>query len=243
MLGAGGFASVELARKKSPGPNEEKCVAMKIVGRKDGVTGSELGCAHREMDILKEINHPNIMKNYWEPERNSKSAAVMALSYAHGPPVESLLLHGGALSSTFGCIVIAQVIDAVSYLHSHAVVYRDLKPDNTVVTGASSKQDEVWDNEIPENGSSSFEDLRKKWHVTLDDFGFARALTPQDIVSPSSQIRKENQEASYSPEDLDRLEQSSWGLKKTNYRKNLDTSTPSLEKFVSRKFVRSMSAV
>jgi serine/threonine protein kinase len=244
-LGVGGFASVELARKKSPGPNEEKFVAMKIVGSKDGVTRSELGYARRETDILKEISHPNIMKvvSYWEPEQNSKSAAVMALGYARGPTLESLLQHGGALSSTFGRIVIAQVIDAVSCLHSHAVVHRYLKPDNIVVTGASSKQDEVWDNEIPENGSSSFEDLRKKWHVTLIDFGFARALTPEDVANPSDQIRKENQEASYSPEDLDRQEQSSWGFMKTNYHKNLDSSTHSLDKSISRKFVRKMSAV
>jgi serine/threonine protein kinase len=120
---------------------------------------------------------------------------------------------------------------------------RDLKPDNIVVTGACSKQDEVWDNEIPENSSSSFEDLRKKWHVTLIDFGFARALTPEDVAGPSNEIRKENQEAPYSPEDLDRQEQSSWGFKKINYRKNLDTSIHSLGKSISRKFLRKMSAV
>jgi hypothetical protein len=34
ILGTGGFASAMLARKKSPGPNEEKLVAIKIVGTK-----------------------------------------------------------------------------------------------------------------------------------------------------------------------------------------------------------------
>jgi serine/threonine protein kinase len=60
-LGRGGFASVMLARKKAAATNgQEKdgLVAMKVVGGKYP-TRQEVGYAHREIDILRELRHPN----------------------------------------------------------------------------------------------------------------------------------------------------------------------------------------
>jgi serine/threonine protein kinase len=60
ILGKGGFASVFLAKRKSTTEeSKEKFVAMKLVRAK---TKTETHYAHREIGILKEINHPNIMK-------------------------------------------------------------------------------------------------------------------------------------------------------------------------------------
>jgi hypothetical protein len=85
--------------------------------------------------------------------------------------------------------------------------------DNIIVTGALSKDDEIWDNVTPttnpaevgddlslkhfDKGDVNWEELCKKWKVTLVDFGFARALQPGDVKKPSLEIRRENLDASF----------------------------------------------
>jgi serine/threonine protein kinase len=219
VLGRGGFASVVLARDKG----DSKLVAMKVVGKtKDKTRQQQLTYAHREIDILKELSHPNIMKvlNFWEvPDNQEEQAApatlssticVMALQYYRGPTVESLLQYGGALSNKFGRVVIAQAMDAVAYLHYRAVVHRDIKPDNLIVSGALSKDDEIWDNPAEEGsglrdagGEPDWGELLSRWKVTLVDFGFARPLTPSDVKKPTLELRRENLRASFHAQSID----------------------------------------
>ena len=185
-LGKGGYASVMLARRKkqvndaSKDSNDEY-VAMKIVGSRK-VTRMETGYAHREIEILREVHHPNIVRliKYWEPPPKSHiCAAVMAMSYVQGPTLYTLIQNGGRLSLAFARVVAAQLVDAVMFLHYRAVVHRDIKPDNLMITGAAIHQDEIWDDDKNEN-DPQWKILLEKWHVTLIDFGFARALTPED---------------------------------------------------------------
>jgi serine/threonine protein kinase len=169
VLGSGGFASVVLARKKNSDKISAediparaisvatpKRVAVKVVGCNDG-TGNYVAAvlyARREIELLQQIRHCGIVKLFhsWERENNnekensedrsrgfSPTAGVLVLEYLKGPTVESLLKHGGALSNTFGRVIIAQVMDAIAYLHYRAVLHRDIKPDNIIGTYITSR--------------------------------------------------------------------------------------------------------
>lgn len=61
----------------------------------------------------------------------------------------------------------------------------------------------VWDQSLRDFDAADREPdwgaLLKKWKVTLIDFGFARALTPNDVHQPSLEMRRENLSASFHP--------------------------------------------
>lgn len=267
ILGTGGFASVVLACHKTAAatatamPNNttgtgtgihKNKVAIKVVGSNQEDSNSLHSAvlyAQREIEILKHVHHPNIIRlfHHWIQDENqscsekkknrtqkqSRTAAVLVLEYVRGPTVESLLKHGGALSTNFGRIVIAQTIDAIAYIHCHAVLHRDIKPDNIIVTstGALSSDAFVWDNENDTEDESSiiggvggqhpghghgpapnWEALRSKYKVTLIDFGFARALTPNDVSKPSIETKRNDSElASYHRISNDRAYKDSKG--------------------------------
>lgn len=232
ILGKGGFASVVLAREKvkreaaaAAVPSIKKKVAIKAVGCTTNNEENNLSTkeerqqailyARREIEILQHLHHPNVVQLYhhWITENNDRdnehqlTAAILVLEYAKGPTVESLLRYGGALSSDFGRLVIAQTMDAVAYLHYRAVLHRDIKPDNIIVTGAVSSDSFIWDNDYEgkednsldtnnqlENGTTvkNWNKLLLKYKVTLIDFGFARALTPSDMTQSATR-RKPDQ--------------------------------------------------
>jgi serine/threonine protein kinase len=79
----------------------------------------------------------------------------------------------------------------VPFLHSRAIIHRDIEPDNIIVMGTLSSEDHIWEridddvetkskhnnNNNNNNATADYdwETQERKWHVTLIDFGFARA--------------------------------------------------------------------
>lgn len=202
-LGKGGFGSVWLAKAKTKTKAQDEKVAIKVVGHpythnkktSYAIQRIEEGTFHREIAVLTEMNHPHIVRflKFFQvsPNENESSPTTtgaktnqhcapycMVLSYHKGPTLQMLIEHGGALGLPLSKVVSRQLIDAVSYLHDHSVIHRDIKPDNIIVGGASLQMDECWSNTL-----ETADEIEKmsKWSITLIDFGFARKLPlPRD---------------------------------------------------------------
>eukprot|EP00592_Proboscia_alata_P008369 CAMPEP_0194358200 /NCGR_PEP_ID=MMETSP0174-20130528/5490_1 /TAXON_ID=216777 /ORGANISM="Proboscia alata, Strain PI-D3" /LENGTH=465 /DNA_ID=CAMNT_0039128451 /DNA_START=66 /DNA_END=1463 /DNA_ORIENTATION=+ len=191
-LGVGAFGAVwlavpkELANEHVNNPeNTRDCVALKTIAignRADPALANAY--FDREIDILRELDHPNIVKlvkTFAWPKKSSKTThypdyGSMALEVAMGPTVESLVTHGGCLGTPLCQLIGRQLISAIAYMHGRAVIHRDIKPDNLIITGASLDDDDCWEND-PADG------FALRWNLVIVDFGFCRALGPDEIGS------------------------------------------------------------
>mmetsp|Transcript_8779 Transcript_8779/g.11442 ORF Transcript_8779/g.11442 Transcript_8779/m.11442 type:complete len:268 (+) Transcript_8779:1-804(+) len=104
----------------------------------------------------------------------------------------------------------------------------------------------VWEDNI--SGDPGWETLRAKWHITLVDFGFARALSKDDIEGDVGLFNavKGNVVQSHNPveiaEALD-MSQTLNGSGHSKRRGSTSKSTRSLDRSFSRKIVRDLSSL
>ncbi|KAL7533153.1 hypothetical protein ACHAWF_004361 [Thalassiosira exigua] len=196
VIGKGGFASVWMAKKKDgkAGGGDDEHVAIKVM--EDG------DYARREVAILSELStkyaHPNIVRllhDFTEAASGSSGHCVV-LSLARGPTLHFLLTKFGALGLVVAQSVSRQLIDAVAFLHGHAVIHRDIQPANVIVSGAQMNDDLWWEDELDADGKLS--GMANQCRITLVDFGFARALNPKDIKSDMG-LKKVLDESDRSP--------------------------------------------
>ena len=193
-LGDGGFGSVWLARRNVKLEHEKsKLAAIKVIGGRN-TQSSTASYALREIAILSELSHPNIVRivesfeqdgknNDGNNDNTKKGSAVfkeyiIAMSYAPGYTLEELLNYRGALGIPMAIHISTQLVNAVAYLHSRAVLHRDIKPDNMLIKGAKLDDEACWsdDNQV---GITNIQ--KGTWTLTLVDFGFARALHPDEL--------------------------------------------------------------
>ena len=132
VLGAGAFGEVWLARSKRPDENGVRAdVAIKGVSTQ---TEAEGATAAREIAILREMNHPNVVRllHDYEPASPEAKGRYMALSFVNGPDLGALLEARGAFGLPLAQLVARHLIAAVAYCHARGVMHRDIKPGEHV---------------------------------------------------------------------------------------------------------------
>lgn len=146
-LGEGEFGKVKLGWKK-----DGVQVAVKLMRRDKLDTEARLSKVMREIDILKRLNHPNIVKLH-ETVKTDRHIAII-LEYASGGELFDHILHERYLKDPGARRLFSQLISGVGYLHQHGIVHRDLKLENLL--------------------------LDRNNNIIITDFGFANTFDPLD---------------------------------------------------------------
>lgn len=141
-LGTGAFGRVKLARCKFSG----KYCVLKILSKFNVFKLKQVEHTRSERTVLSTIKHPFIVELYTTFQDDYRLYFV--LEFVQGGELFFLIRTRGRFNETMTRFYASEVVCALEYLHSHKIVYRDLKPENVLIT--------------------------KTGHIKLTDFGFSK---------------------------------------------------------------------
>lgn len=163
LLGKGCYGRVFKANYSNQNTGEIVDLACKFIVRNKCPNNFLTKFLPRELDILKKITHPNIIKIHSIVQSNTSIFIFMRL--AELGDLLNYIKHNGVVSESLGNVWFYQLASAINYLHSINIAHRDLKCENILIS-------------------------RNK-NLKIADFGFARyTLSVEDFFSPDTVIRE-----------------------------------------------------
>ncbi|KAH9827331.1 eIF-2-alpha kinase GCN2-like [Teratosphaeria destructans] len=156
VLGSGGQAAVVLAVKQST-KKQLACKIVPMVEKCDRLA--------REFDVLKDLDHPNII--CLEKVFCASYNIYIFSELITGGDLLSFVEQHGPLREAETAAIVRQLLKAVDYLHSKQIVHRDIKPENVLMTS--------W---------------REGCRVVLTDFGQARRLEYAKSTMATSMVAR-----------------------------------------------------
>ena len=129
VVGKGSYAKVILVKKKDTG----KYYAMKVLKKQNIEKKRQENHVKTERNILVGIDdNPYIVKLYYTFQTDKKLYFV--LEYCPGGELFNLLQKKKRLSEEQTQFYAAQMVLALEHLHKFDIIYRDLKPENVLIT-------------------------------------------------------------------------------------------------------------
>ncbi|TPX32715.1 hypothetical protein SmJEL517_g04242 [Synchytrium microbalum] len=126
-LGKGKFGRVYLAKERQSG----YIVALKVLFKTELANAKVEKQLRREIEIQSHLRHPNILRLYgyfYDAKR-----VYLILEFAQEGEMYKHLRKLSKFSEDIASKYIAQIADALGYLHSKHVIHRDIKPENLLI--------------------------------------------------------------------------------------------------------------
>ncbi|KAL3468213.1 hypothetical protein BJX64DRAFT_273702 [Aspergillus heterothallicus] len=162
-VGEGEFGKVKLGWKRD-GSVE---VAIKLIRRESlGNNPSRLPKIYREISILRDLSHANIVRLHEMVETDRHIGIIM--EYASGGELFDHILRNKYLKDNAARRLFAQLVSGVGYLHKKGIVHRDLKLENLL--------------------------LDRNRNIIITDFGFANTFDANDELSEEIEYNLTNKE-------------------------------------------------
>ena len=168
LLGKGVFGEVYLTSKKG---SSIKYATKKLDKEKYSKNAKAKKYLDNEIDILKAIDHPNIVKLIDIQE--TLQHCFIVTEFCNGGSLSNCLekyqqKHKKAFPEEIVQYLMRQIMDAICYLHDKKILHRDLKSDNILIN-YDDENDRIKNNII-------------KGTVKIIDFGFARYLKKEELA-------------------------------------------------------------
>ena len=152
-IGRGSFALVKRAKNRQTSVK----YAVKVLSKKK-MTEEDIIGMQTEIEILKSLDHPNVVKliDVYEDERH----ICLVMELMEGGELFDQILTKECFSEKEARTACKIMIKALSYCHEYNIVHRDIKPENLLL-----KSEKL-----------GLESLK------LADFGLARLLKEDDLA-------------------------------------------------------------
>ncbi|KAJ3341846.1 hypothetical protein HDU93_003967 [Gonapodya sp. JEL0774] len=123
---------VIIATEKATG----KQYAVKMINKTKITSKHDIEALRREVRILKEVNHSNVMRlfNTFESDKN----VFLQLEYCAGGDLFSKVIGTGVLLEDDARKYFGQAVSGIAHLHSKKIVHRDVKPENLLMSSADA---------------------------------------------------------------------------------------------------------
>lgn len=127
-LGRGAMGVVYQARHNLTG----QMVALKLIMPETATTRSAIDRFQREMSVISQIRHPNIVECY--EQGMTRGQFWFAMEYVAGTNLEALAkAEPGRYPVNQACRLTCQILKGLEEAHKLGFVHRDIKPENVLI--------------------------------------------------------------------------------------------------------------
>lgn len=127
-LGSGAMGTVYRGRYTKTG----QVMAIKVMAPGIGSTSAAaVDRFEREIAILKQLNHPNIVRFYGSGKQ--QSMRYFAMEYIDGESLDRVMSRRGRMTWEEVVELGKQLCSALQHAHEQGIIHRDLKPSNIMV--------------------------------------------------------------------------------------------------------------
>ncbi|CAD8056924.1 unnamed protein product [Paramecium primaurelia] len=135
----------------------------------------------RELDILTQLDHPNIIKVFEEYEDDMYYHFVM--EYCSGGELLERIVEQGNIGESESKEIMQQLFSSINYLHSMGIAHRDLKPENVLF---ASKEKDAPIKVIDFGLSKKFRNINQKIQRMNSKVGTPIYVAPEIIAGDYS---------------------------------------------------------
>ncbi|XP_020590490.1 3-phosphoinositide-dependent protein kinase 2-like isoform X2 [Phalaenopsis equestris] len=128
VLGVGSFSKVVRVKKKDTG----QVYAMKIMDKAFITKQQKVSHVKRERIVLDQLNHPGIVQLLFTFQ--DSYSLYMAFEACEGGELFDQITRKGRIFEGEARFYMAEIIDALEYLHGVGLIHRDIKPENLLLT-------------------------------------------------------------------------------------------------------------